>query len=500
MDQRNFKALMESTRLTGKETISSLQEMTREYPYFQTAHLLLAKAYHDQEHVRYDRQLKLAAIYATDRKALFDLIHRQGTVVPKFFKENTESSSPFILESTSVDFSEEKKTDGTNDQASADIHPFIERTQEEEVRNSTLLSKELNNLSTQKEAASLTLPEDTISSFFKEEQEFEIESFHSDEEKKEDPREIIKRRLAEILGTVSEKTPPEEILDSHSKLSSNIQEPIQEAPSIKTKNDLSIDSDQLIEKINEEQSVPLESKIVFETPEVESASDIIQTEIKKPLGIIEKTELEHALEETLLHSLEKLPVIEKDVRPTQAIVILDDAGEESWTNTDNPRSFSEWLRSKRTDKFGFIEEVHADDVNSESGLSTSSFESPHTPHGISDINPIHSTPEEPEVVIPSAEKSSKSALIDRFIATEPRIVPSKAEFYSPANQAKKSVIEHEDLVSETLAKIYFAQGNYQKARWCYEKLSLLHPEKSSYFAALVKEIDEQTNNLNKEDL
>lgn len=108
MDQRNFKALMESTRLTGKETISSLQEMTREYPYFQTAHLLLAKAYHDQEHVRYDRQLKLAAIYATDRKALFDLIHRQGTVVPKFFKENTESSSPFILESTSVDFSEEK--------------------------------------------------------------------------------------------------------------------------------------------------------------------------------------------------------------------------------------------------------------------------------------------------------------------------------------------------------------------------------------------------------
>jgi len=500
MDQRNFKALMESTRLTGKETISSLQEMTREYPYFQTAHLLLAKAYHDQEHVRYDRQLKLAAIYATDRKALFDLIHRQGTVVPKFFKENTESSSPFILESTSVDFSEEKKTDGTNDQASVDIHPFIERTQQEEVRDSTLLSKELNNLSTQKEAASLALPEDSISSFFKEEQEFEIESFHSDEEKKEDPREIIKRRLAEILGTVSEKTSPEEILDSHSKLSSNIQEPIQEAPSIKTVNDSSFESDQLIEKINEEQSVPLETKIVSETPEVESASDIIQTEIKKPLGIIEKTELEHALEETLLHSLEKLPVIEKDARPAQAIVIFDDGGQESWTNTDNPRSFSDWLRSKRTDKFGFIEEVHADDVNSESGLSTSSFESPPTPHGISDINPIRSTPEEPEVVLPSVEKSSKSALIDRFIATEPRIVPSKAEFYSPANQAKKSVIEHEDLVSETLAKIYFAQGNYQKARWCYEKLSLLHPEKSSYFAALVKEIDEQTNNLNKEDL
>ena len=86
------------------------------------------------------------------------------------------------------------------------------------------------------------------------------------------------------------------------------------------------------------------------------------------------------------------------------------------------------------------------------------------------------------------------------IASEPKIVPSKAEFYSPVTQAKKSVEEHDDLVSETLATIYRQQGNLSRARFCYEKLSLLIPGKSAYFAALIKEIDEELNKFNQEDL
>ena len=48
MDQRLFKGLMDSKQLVGKEVLTSLQELSREYPYFQSAHFLLAKAYHDQ--------------------------------------------------------------------------------------------------------------------------------------------------------------------------------------------------------------------------------------------------------------------------------------------------------------------------------------------------------------------------------------------------------------------------------------------------------------------
>ena len=90
-------------------------------------------------------------------------------------------------------------------------------------------------------------------------------------------------------------------------------------------------------------------------------------------------------------------------------------------------------------------------------------------------------------------------MIDKFIAAEPKIIPSKAEFYSPFEQAKKSVTENDDIISETLAKIYFHQGNLLKARSSYEKLSLLHPEKRSYFAALILEIDKILNTNNKKE-
>jgi len=82
-------------------------------------------------------------------------------------------------------------------------------------------------------------------------------------------------------------------------------------------------------------------------------------------------------------------------------------------------------------------------------------------------------------------------LIDQFIKTEPRIVPARSEFYSPGNMARQSAVDHEDLISETLARIYAQQGNIPKAIDAYKRLSLKIPEKSSYFAALIKELEQK---------
>jgi hypothetical protein len=54
--------------------------------------------------------------------------------------------------------------------------------------------------------------------------------------------------------------------------------------------------------------------------------------------------------------------------------------------------------------------------------------------------------------------------------------------------AKKSIEDHNEIVSETLARVYADQGNVQKAIQVYEKLSLLYPEKNTYFAALVEKL------------
>jgi len=87
------------------------------------------------------------------------------------------------------------------------------------------------------------------------------------------------------------------------------------------------------------------------------------------------------------------------------------------------------------------------------------------------------------------EKSAaRNELVDRFIREEPRISAPKHEFFNPEEIARQSSNLPEDLVSETLARIYEQQGLTSMAIKIYEKLMLLIPEKSSYFAARINEI------------
>ncbi len=181
----------------------------------------------------------------------------------------------------------------------------------------------------------------------------------------------------------------------------------------------------------------------------------------------------------MIQSLEKLPIIEN---------VKHKEKQEFFNDEKKSHSFYDWLKIKTTEGYGRIEEVHA--------------------YHTEEIN-LESENKKEEEIIESGAKTEQleekksgeiSLLIDRFIETSPKIIPSKAEFYSPANQAKKSITEDEDLVSETLAKIYHQQGSLLKARSSYLKLSLLFPKKLAYFAALISELDKAINNQDKQDL
>lgn len=85
-------------------------------------------------------------------------------------------------------------------------------------------------------------------------------------------------------------------------------------------------------------------------------------------------------------------------------------------------------------------------------------------------------------------QQKKSDIIDTFLAKLPSISRPKAEFFSPDKAAKMSITEDDTIVSETLAKIHFEQGNLQKALNAYQTLLAEFPEKKNIFAPRIEKI------------
>ena len=85
------------------------------------------------------------------------------------------------------------------------------------------------------------------------------------------------------------------------------------------------------------------------------------------------------------------------------------------------------------------------------------------------------------------KEDDKSELIDNFISKQPTIKTlKKTLFFSPSEKAKESLIENNEIVTETLARVYLEQGYYEKAIAAYKKLSLKYPQKNTFFAEKIK--------------
>ena len=94
----------------------------------------------------------------------------------------------------------------------------------------------------------------------------------------------------------------------------------------------------------------------------------------------------------------------------------------------------------------------------------------------------------------TSAKKRKFELIDKFIESDHKIEPDKE---APVVDIKSSSkLKDDELMTETLAKVYLEQKKYKKAIQSYRILSLKYPEKSGFFADRIKAVKQ----LQKENL
>ena len=125
-------------------------------------------------------------------------------------------------------------------------------------------------------------------------------------------------------------------------------------------------------------------------------------------------------------------------------------------------SFSEWLQLASSKK---IERNQEQAVKNESQEEEVDF------------------PLEKEVI-----KKKKFELIDRFIENNPKIAPASST--TKRINIKESIkLDKNELMTETLAKVYLEQKKYKKAIQAYKILSLKYPEKSGFFADRIKAVE-----------
>ena len=477
-----------------------LQQLVADFPYCQPLRVLQLKQLKLNNSIQYSSRLKETAAYSPDRVKLYQVMNSKNkTTSPVGI-----SAFPDLVENT------------------IDQNPIIEE-----------VATDLSSISEQTPTGELAKSITEIDEVVNQAQTIESDNTNTDEPAEVNPQEIIVNRLKELDLWVEKVEEQEEEKSNISETASTIKSPIET---------IEIEAEPSIIQENNEQESEFEETRLPEESDVESPLEINEQVDHNTLvsGYLESITQSN---EMISASTNGSPQQASEQNETPVLSFTEWLKRKDFPQEERKEDVSSTTEFKSTTKeeeapvvakLLYLKEVvhepSAPALEPPTATKAEEIKTENTEPPIALVSnepaPINQpvrtlrTNEElglKEVIRPikkgrAAERKNKikaeeksnnqkpnvnpehqSNIIDRFIQEEPRITPIKATIYNPVNMARRSTIQPDDVVTETLAMIYAQQGNFEKAIAFYEKLSLKFPEKSVYFASLIQELKNKQN-------
>lgn len=427
--------------------VDALRDLTEKYPYAQSFSILYLKALASNNDIRFDEELLKHAYKITDKSRIYELIQDKASDEKVQVEQETEKDLIIPQE-------EEKEV-------ITEIKPNLEVEDSPSIIEDDIISeKKETEIFSEEEIIPLEIEEKTIS---------ESNASNEPEELKEEEEE--KNNSTSLIGFNIEKELEEVTKVEDTKI--NNLELEQED------NDSEIDIEQ--ESINEH--IESDNSII-----VEEEEETIDTSIQnKEIDPLEKEVILHAvssnysLEETTSNS-DELDTYEDEVKEeTEDEVEKSELDESIIEETVDTEVLNENIDNKvSSKKIAFSSWLKANKTSIEDQQKT-----------------------EPLSDNEAEELNKTEEIVNKFLINEPSISKPikeseitekpKKEFYSPIKIGKQSLDETTLPVSETLAKIFAAQGDFPKSIYVYNRLMLIYPEKKIFFASKIEELEQKLN-------
>src|SRR4051812_40680061 len=101
MNKASFLTLVRQASRISDQEVEELEKLIVNFPYCQTAHLLIAKAAYDKGSMLSNQKLKKAAIYAANRQLLKKLIYTSDATIALHPVAEFQASVPETSKQTS---------------------------------------------------------------------------------------------------------------------------------------------------------------------------------------------------------------------------------------------------------------------------------------------------------------------------------------------------------------------------------------------------------------